>query len=114
VLRINPSAALRINPSAALRINQAGTVYRGIVTWVSKHIIVTPNDYQKGIYVDTAGIGGKKMPLPRENAGQALGRSPKLRAAVWRSQSRGLGIIVVAGNELIAKSEVSKATKDRT
>ena len=29
----------------------------GIYAWVSKHIIVTPNQYKKCIYVDTAGIG---------------------------------------------------------
>lgn len=38
----------------------------GILTRVSKHIIVTPKEYQKGFYVDTAGIGGKKMQLPGE------------------------------------------------
>ncbi|WP_085497188.1 hypothetical protein [Arenibacter troitsensis] len=46
---------------------------RGIYAWVSKHIIVTLQEYQKCIYVDTAGIGGNlsvsiqagKMPLPR-------------------------------------------------
>ena len=47
-----------------LRVNQAGTVYRGIFTRVSNHtstssvhrIIVTPNEHQKGKYVDTAAI----------------------------------------------------------
>jgi len=39
---------------------------RGINARVSKHIIVTPKEHQKCIYVDTAGIGGKKMPLPGE------------------------------------------------
>jgi len=67
-----PTAKLGTDPSATLRINQAETVYRGIFTWVSKHnlsrfygIIVTPNVYQKSKYVDTAGTGWKKMPLPR-------------------------------------------------
>jgi len=39
---------------------------RGIYARVSKHIIVTPNEYQKSNYVDTAVIEGKKMPLPGE------------------------------------------------
>jgi hypothetical protein len=38
---------LGTDPSAALRINQAEIVYRGIFTWVSKHIIVTPDDYKR-------------------------------------------------------------------
>jgi hypothetical protein len=37
---------------------------RGIYAWVSKHIIVTPNEHKRCINVDTAGIGGKKMLLP--------------------------------------------------
>jgi hypothetical protein len=41
-------------------------VILGIVAWVSKHIIVTPNEYQKGNYVDHAGIGGRKKLLPGE------------------------------------------------
>ena len=32
------------------------TTYRGINTWVSKHIIVKPYEYQKRICVDVAGI----------------------------------------------------------
>jgi len=39
---------------------------RGIVDWVSKHIIVTPYEHQKVNYVDTAAIERKRMQLPRE------------------------------------------------
>ena len=35
-------------PSTPLRINQAEIVYSDIVTWVSKHIIVTPQRIPNG------------------------------------------------------------------
>ena len=43
-----------------------GDVIGGIITRVSKHIFVTPNEYQKGNYVDHAGIGGREKLLPGE------------------------------------------------
>jgi len=70
---------------------------------MSKHIIVTPNEYKRCIDVDTAGIGGKKVFLPGE-----------VSKATCSSMEKSAEVIVVAGNELIAKSEVSQATKDRT
>ena len=42
----------------------SGDVIRGIVIRVSKHIIVTPKEQQKGSYVDHAGIGGRRKLLP--------------------------------------------------
>jgi len=39
---------------------------RGMNTWVSKHIIAKPDEYQKSIYVDVAVIGGRKNLLPGE------------------------------------------------
>jgi hypothetical protein len=72
---------------------------RGIYAWVSKQ----PNEYKWCIYVDTTGIGGKKMPF--------LGRSIRPRVGQVEKSAE---VIVVAGNELIAKSVVSQATKDRT
>ena len=41
---------------------------RGISAWVSNHIFAKPKVYQNGIYVDTAGIEGKKMQLPGEGS----------------------------------------------
>jgi hypothetical protein len=43
-----------------------GDVIGGIFTRVSKHIFVTPNEYQKGNYVDHAGIGRREKLLPGE------------------------------------------------
>ena len=42
---------------------------RGIIIWVSNHILAKPEEYQKGSYVDAAGIGGRKMLLPGEIPG---------------------------------------------
>ena len=39
---------------------------RGIYAWMSRHIIVKSNGYQKRMYVDPAGIGRKLFTLPRE------------------------------------------------
>jgi hypothetical protein len=78
-----------------------GNRIRGIYAWVSKHIIVTPNEYKRCIYVDTAGIGGKKMSLPGGSLRPRVGQVEK-----------SAEVIVVAGNELITKSEDSQATKD--
>jgi len=39
---------------------------RGIVVWVSKHIIAKPNEYKKYSYVDSAGLDGRTFTLPRE------------------------------------------------
>jgi len=44
------------------RLNRNGI--RGIIIWVSKHIIAKPYEHQKDNYVDTAGIGGRNMLLP--------------------------------------------------
>ena len=38
----------------------------GIIIRVSKHIFTTPKEHKKGIHVDAAGIGGRKMLLPGE------------------------------------------------
>ena len=42
---------------------------RGIVIRVSNHVLATPKEYNKGNYVDAAGIGGRKMLLPEEILG---------------------------------------------
>jgi len=73
---------------------------RGIYAWESKHIIVMPKEYKRCIYVDTAGIGGKKMPLPGE-----------VPTTTGWSLEKSAEVAVVAGNGLIAKSEVSQARK---
>jgi hypothetical protein len=39
---------------------------RGIVTRVSNHVLAKPEEYNRGNYVDAAGIGGRKMLLPGE------------------------------------------------
>jgi len=38
----------------------------GIVSWVSNHIIAKPEEYQKGSYVDSAGLDQRTFTLPRE------------------------------------------------
>ncbi|PKG42568.1 hypothetical protein [Psychroflexus sp. MES1-P1E] len=54
------------DPTVTLRTGQVGIVYRGIFTWVSKHIIVKSKT-RKVIteIVDKAGIRRKKTLLPR-------------------------------------------------
>ncbi len=37
-----------------------------MIVRVSKHIFVKPNEYQKCIYVDHAGLDGRTFTLPRE------------------------------------------------
>ena len=39
---------------------------RGINAWMSKHIIVKSDEYNKRIYVDPAGIDRKLFTLPGE------------------------------------------------
>ena len=52
--------------------------------------------------VDAMGIDGKNMPLSRRKAGQALGRSLKLRTSYKeKSVPIAIGIIVVYSNEPI-------------
>jgi hypothetical protein len=43
-----------------------GDVILGMNIRVSKHIIVTPKEYQKDIHVDYAGIGRRGIFLPGE------------------------------------------------
>ena len=66
-----------------------GTVYGGIYARVSNHIIVTPQEYQKCIYVDTAGIGRKKMLLSRKKIGTGSGEVSIITSWYSREVSRG-------------------------
>ena len=62
---------------------------RGRFTGISKHIIVTSEDYQNRIWVDVAGIGGKKMPLPGE-----------VSQATCSYMEKSAEVIVLTGNKL--------------
>jgi len=62
---------------------------RGRYTGISKHIIVTSEDYQNRIWVDVAGIGGKKMPLPGE-----------VSKVTCNYMEKSAEVIVLTGNEL--------------
>ena len=74
------------------------TTYRGINTWVSKHIIVKPYEYQKRIYVDVAGID---ISLRGAEYSPYRGRSRLLRVADEKSQGRlPAEAIVLISNEL--------------
>ena len=57
--------------------------------WVSKHIIVTPQENQKDDYVDTAVIARKKMFLPGE-----------VSKATCSYMEKSAEVIVLTGNEL--------------
>ncbi|WP_123803429.1 hypothetical protein [Maribacter sp. 4G9] len=59
---------------------------------VSKHIIVTPQEHQRCIYVDTAGIGGKKMFLPGE-----------VSKATCSYMEKSAEAVVLTGNEPLEK-----------
>jgi len=63
----------------------------------------SPKEHQECIYVDTAGIGGKKMQLP--------GEVSKVTCSYMEKSAE---VIVPTGNELHKTAQVSQVGKDRT
>jgi hypothetical protein len=62
---VSETTKLGTDPTATLKTGQVEIVYRGIFTWVSNHIIVTPKAL-KSIYADSASLDLRVFILPRE------------------------------------------------